>query len=135
MLNTNIAFKRVYVIDGRLSKEKMTQAAELLRKGGALVTEPCSTCGGVQVKYSGKIVCVNCGREQEIKVEKVEKIETKVPSGIASELKNTVLQKINDLLPVLKSETDIEKQSELAKLIVRYLEVLEKMPKDNESRQ
>ena len=113
----------------------MTQAAELLRKGGTLVTEPCSTCGGVQVKYSDKIVCVNCGREQEIKVEKVEKVETKAPSGIASELKNTVLQKINDLLPVLKSETDIEKQSELAKLIVRYLEVLEKMPKDNESRQ
>jgi len=35
----------------------------------------------------------------------------------------------------LKSESDIDKQSELAKLLIRYLEVLEKIPKDNESRQ
>ncbi len=117
-----------------LSKEKMTAAAELLRKGGTLVTEACNACGGVQVKYSGRIVCVNCGKEQEIKLET--KTETKTASTeVVSELKNTVMAKINDLLPILKSEDDIEKQSEITKLIVRYLEIIEKMPKDNESRQ
>jgi uncharacterized Zn finger protein (UPF0148 family) len=112
----------------------MTAAAELLRKGGTLVTEACNACGGVQVKYSGRIVCVNCGKEQEIKLET--KPETKTASlEIVSELRNTVMAKINDLLPVLKSETDMEKLSEITKLIVRYLEILEKTPKDNESRQ
>jgi len=109
----------------------MTAAAELLRKGGTLVTEACSTCGGVQVKYSGKIVCVNCGKEVEIKV------EAKPPAApeVVNDLKNTVLAKINELLPLLKSESDIDKQSELAKLLICYLGVLEKIPKDNETRQ
>jgi len=109
----------------------MTAAAELLRKGGTLVTDACSTCGGVQVKYSGKIVCVNCGKEEEVKV------ETKPAAAIeiVNDLKNIVLAKINELLPALRSENDIDKQSELAKLLIRYLEVLEKIPKDNESRQ
>jgi uncharacterized Zn finger protein (UPF0148 family) len=113
----------------------MTAAAEMLRKGGTLVTEACGECGGVQVKYSGKIVCVNCGKEKEIKVEA--KVETKPAAavGIMNDLKNTVLAKINELLPALKSEADIGKQSEMVKLIIYYLEVLEKMPKDNESRQ
>ena len=113
----------------------MTAAAELLRKGGTLVTEACSTCGGVQVKYSGKIVCVNCGKEEEIKVEaKVEAKPAAAPE-VVNDLRNTILAKINELLPALKSESDIDKQSELAKLLIRYLEVLEKIPKDNGSRQ
>lgn len=110
----------------------MSAAVELLRKGGTLVKESCSTCGGVQVKYSGKIVCVNCGKEEEIA-----KVETKAAPTpeVVNDLKNTVLAKISELLPSLKSENDISKQSDLAKLIIHYLEVLEKIPKDNESRQ
>ena len=107
----------------------MTAAAELLRKGGTLVTEACSACGGVQVKYSGKIVCVNCGKEEEIKVEAKEAKPADV--SVVNDLKNTVFAKINELLPLLKSESDIDKQSELAKLLIRYLEVLEKIPKGN----
>jgi uncharacterized Zn finger protein (UPF0148 family) len=120
-----------------LSKEQMTAAAELLRKGGTLVTEACNACGGVQVKYSGKIVCINCGKQEEIKVEAREvKMETKPQTDVmVIELKNTVLTKINELLPTLKFESDVGKQSELVKLLICYLEVLQKMPKDNESRQ
>ncbi len=113
----------------------MVAAAELLRKGGTLVKEPCGTCGGVQVKYSGKIVCVNCGKEEAIKSEA--KVETKpaaVPD-VVNDLRNTVLAKVNELLPALKSESDIGRQSELANLLLHYLEILAKLPKDDGSRQ
>ena len=109
----------------------MNAAAEMLRKGGTLVAEVCSVCKGVQVKYSGKIVCVNCGKEEEIKVERI----VTAVGGVVNDLRNTVLVKINELLPILKSETDIGRQEDLVKLIICYLEALEKIPKDKESRQ
>lgn len=110
----------------------MGAAVELLRKGATLVKESCSTCGGVQVKYSGKIICVNCGKEEEIAKVATEAAPTE---EVVNNLKNTVLAKIGELLPSLKSESDIIKQSDLAKLIIYYLEILEKVPKVYESRQ
>lgn len=111
----------------------MNAAAELLRKGGTLVTEVCSNCKGVQIKYSGRMICANCGKEEYIKVESMTK--TTVPVDIIKDLKDTILAKIGELLPLLKSETSIGRQAELARLIRDYMEVLERMPEDKESRQ
>ncbi len=119
-----------------LSKERINTAVELLRKGGTLVSESCSACGGVQVKFSGKIVCVNCGKEEMIKVTETKKeVKTKVTTEVATDLKNIILLKISELLPALKSATELDKQEDIVKLIKDYLEVLENIPKDNESRQ
>ena len=41
-------------------------AAALLLKGGSLISEPCSECGGVQVKFKENIICVNCRNKQSI---------------------------------------------------------------------
>jgi uncharacterized Zn finger protein (UPF0148 family) len=109
----------------------MGTAVELLRKGGTLVSESCSACAGVQVKFSGKIICVNCGKEEAIEAKETGKKETN--EGVVTDLKNTVLSKISELLPVLRSEKDLDKQADVAKLIKHYLEVLEKIPKDNKS--
>lgn len=111
----------------------MGTAAELLRKGGTLVSESCSVCSGVQVKYSGKIICVSCGKEEAERA--AEPIKQELKGDTITELKNVVLDKINELIPSLRSEKDPDKQAEIAKLIKSYLEVLEKIPKDNESRQ
>ncbi len=48
----------------------LKDAASLLTKGGTLINDPCRLCSGVQVKYRGKVICVNCGNE---------KIETNKP--------------------------------------------------------
>lgn len=110
----------------------MGTAVELLRKGGTLVSESCSACAGVQVKFSGKIICVNCGKEEAIEAKETGKKEVK-EEGVVTDLKNIVLSKIGELLPVLSSEKDLDKQTDVAKLIKHYLEVLEKIPKDNKS--
>jgi uncharacterized Zn finger protein (UPF0148 family) len=43
---------------------KLKEAASLLTKGGTLINEPCSRCHGVQVKFKDKIICINCGNEE-----------------------------------------------------------------------
>ncbi|HEY6885798.1 MAG TPA: Sjogren's syndrome/scleroderma autoantigen 1 family protein, partial [Nitrososphaeraceae archaeon] len=40
-------------------------AAALLLKGGSLLSEPCGRCGGLQVKFKEKTICVNCGNKQD----------------------------------------------------------------------
>lgn len=37
-------------------------AADLLLKGGTLLSESCAKCRGVQVRYKEESVCVSCGR-------------------------------------------------------------------------
>ncbi len=49
---------------------------------------------------------------------------------VVTDLKNIVLSKIGALLPSLKSEEDLDKQTEVIKLIKHYLEVLEKIPRN-----
>ncbi|MFQ5920713.1 MAG: Sjogren's syndrome/scleroderma autoantigen 1 family protein [Nitrososphaerales archaeon] len=125
-----------------MSTERMAAAAEILRKGGTLVPEACSACKGVQVKYSGKIICVNCGTEEDVaaavKAEPPTQEKTRAPAEAMNQLRETVAAKINELLPTLKAERDISKQYEITKLLMRYLEILEKAPetpKEKESRQ
>ncbi|MEE8131963.1 MAG: Sjogren's syndrome/scleroderma autoantigen 1 family protein [Nitrososphaerales archaeon] len=111
-----------------MSKERISTAAELLRKGGTLVSESCSVCRGIQVRFSGKIICVNCGKEEVMGVTETGK-EAKT-GEVVTDLKNIVLSKIGALLPSLKSEEDLDKQTEVIKLIKHYLEVLEKIPRN-----
>ena len=111
-----------------MSKERISTAAELLRKGGTLVSESCSVCRGIQVRFSGKIICVNCGKEEVTGVTETGK-EAKT-GEVVTDLKNIVLSKIGALLPSLKSEEDLDKQTEVVKLIKHYLEVLEKIPRN-----
>ncbi|MEM2759560.1 MAG: Sjogren's syndrome/scleroderma autoantigen 1 family protein [Nitrososphaerales archaeon] len=111
-----------------MSREHISAAVELLRKGGTLVSESCDACGGVQVKVSGKTVCVNCGRE--VIVMETKKDEKVVTTEIVLDLRNVILMKISELLPVLGSENDLGKQEDIVKLIKDYVELLEKIPKE-----
>jgi uncharacterized Zn finger protein (UPF0148 family) len=38
-------------------KDRMKQAANLVRRGATIISEPCKQCGGIQVRYHGKIYC------------------------------------------------------------------------------
>src|SRR5918992_3052531 len=70
-------------------------AADLLLKGGTLLSNSCENCGGVQVRFKENIVCVSCGRKvKEISVSQFEEEQkTKSPSnnnndsGLSKEMK------------------------------------------------
>lgn len=102
----------------------MARAAELLRKGATLLKEPCPKCGGLQVKYKGRTFCINCTNFDDIF-----KAETIPAETVLVNLREMVIQKINQALSLLKEENDLEKQSSLASLIIKYLELLERLKK------
>lgn len=132
-------------------------AADLLLKGGTLLSESCAKCRGVQVRYKEETVCVSCGRiikektnndemtkqieeeqQQQPELPPIQdfnlskKKEFKVPTVFDSSITNTIstkiiTDKINFLITTLENENDILIQNTKLDLISKYLEVLGKL--------
>ena len=76
-------------------------AADLLLKGGTLLSSSCDNCGGVQIRFKENIVCVNCGRKvkeinstqiEEEKIKKEKKDTTNENQSGVSNKKNVLVQ-------------------------------------------
>ena len=110
------------------------KGAALVIKGGSIISEPCSKCGGVQVRFKDKITCVNCGNEQK------EHTVSPSPSNsepiifdksestqIGLEAAEYIIQdKILILIREIIDEKDIAIQKQKIDLIEMYLRILEK---------
>src|SRR5688500_12316161 len=48
---------------GSSSSSNIKSAADLLLKGGTLLSDSCAKCGSVQVRYKEETLCVSCGRK------------------------------------------------------------------------
>jgi uncharacterized Zn finger protein (UPF0148 family) len=143
--------------NGKKSTSNIKSAADLLLKGGTLLSDSCAKCKGVQVRYKEETICVSCGRkikettnqdvikqqqqQQQIENEQQEqhhsipdsnlskKKEFKGPTVFDYSISNTKLinDKINFLLTTLENENDILIQYTKLDLISKYLEVLDKL--------
>lgn len=132
-------------------------AADLLLKGGTLLSESCAKCRGVQVRYKEETVCVSCGRiikektnndemtkqieeeqQQQPELPPIQdfnlskKKEFKVPTVFDSSITNTIstkiiTDKIDFLITTLENENDILIQNTKLDLISKYLEILDKL--------
>jgi uncharacterized Zn finger protein (UPF0148 family) len=127
-------------------------AADLLLKGGTLLSTSCAKCGGVQVRYKDETICVSCGRKikdanngtQQIEVEElqhrnqhyiqdsnlsnVSKNPTVFDSSIAKTTNTKIIiEKINFLISTLENENDLLIQNTKLDLISKYLEVIDKL--------
>ena len=130
-------------------------AADLLLKGGTLLSNSCENCGGVQVRFKENIVCVSCGRKvKEISVSQFEEEQkTKSPSnnnndsGLSKEMEvqtkfegsrssgdvrlrtceKVITKKITLLITGLENDSDIIIQNTKLDLVSKYLELLDKL--------
>ena len=111
-------------------------AAALLLKGGSLISEPCSKCGGVQVKFKEKVSCVNCGNRQNIpKVNDYTASEEEyIPfdkdrmSRVDLEPAEFIIrEKILILSREIKEEKDLVIQKQKADLIDVYVRIVERI--------
>jgi uncharacterized Zn finger protein (UPF0148 family) len=130
-------------------------AADLLLKGGTLLSNSCENCGGVQVRFKENIVCVSCGRKvKEISVRQMEEEQKKKSSsnnnnnnnsdsGLSKEMEvqsnsdgsvgrfrtyeKVIFKKITLLIASLENESDILIQNTKLDLISKYLDVLDKL--------
>jgi len=141
--------------NGKKSSSNIKSAADLLLKGGTLLSDSCSKCKGVQVRYKDETICVSCGskikettnndvtQQQQQQIENqqqkhsipdsnLSKKEFKIPTVFDSSITNTmntkiITDKINFLITTLENENDILIQNTKLDLISKYLEVLDKL--------
>jgi len=105
-----------------VSKDLTKKAAEILLKGGTLLSEHCPYCKGVRVMKDGHALCISCGREPEKKDIPNEKTQQKTKSN----LEETLEKKIESLSKELEQENNHEKQQEILKSINSLLETMKK---------
>jgi UPF0148 protein len=112
-------------------------AAALLLKGGSLISEPCSKCGGVQVKFKENISCVNCGNRQNIPKmnqhttasgEEYIPLDKDGTSQLHLEpVEFIIREKILILSRDIKDEKDLVIQKQKADLIDVYVRIVERI--------
>jgi len=107
---------------------KSTNAQELLKKGGTLLAESCTRCGGIQVKYKGRILCV-----AEDNISDQTKFAIIDDSVVINNLRETLITKIQISTEQLSNENDVEKQLQLSSLLDQYVKLLWKT-KDKKSK-
>lgn len=105
-------------------KEKLKRSSDILLKGGKLLGESCPQCGGLLLLYQGRTICANCDNISEIG-----KITVVPTIDIALRVENLVSKKIEKVTQHLENEEDIKKQTHLAELLLKYIEILSKIQK------
>lgn len=108
---------------GKAGKEGMKVAAELVRKGATVMGEPCQQCGGIQVRYRGKVYCT--GHEDLSPALKAEEISFET---VSAEMRQVLLTKLGQAAALLEGEKDMANQDRLVSLMVKYYDFLQKLP-------
>ena len=106
-----------------MSKDLTKKAAEILLKGGTLLSEHCPYCSGVRVMKDGHALCISCGREPE----KKDITNDKTQQRKKSPLEETLEKKMESLTKELEKENNHEKQQEILKSINSLLETMKKI--------
>lgn len=108
-----------------MSEDLTKKAAEILLKGGTLLSEHCPYCKGVRVMKDGHALCINCGRKPEKKDIPNEKTQQKTKSY----LEETLERKVESLSKELEQENNHKKQQEILKSINSLLETMKNLKK------
>src|ERR671911_2164964 len=61
--NTMSNGKSIDEENGKKGTSNIKSAADLLLKGGTLLSDSCAKCKGVQVRYQDETICISCGRK------------------------------------------------------------------------
>ncbi len=115
--------KKFYIVS--LSKDLTQKAVKMLLEGATLLSEPCPYCKGVRVMKDGHALCVNCGKEPEIKNEIKSKIDNKQNQDDSP--LQILEQKLQSLSQDLSREKDHKKQQEILKSINSLIETIHRL--------
>ncbi len=107
----------------RSAKDNMKLAAELVSRGATMLSEPCPQCGGIQVRYRGKVYCTNHEDLSVVGAPELLSVET-----VASRMREVLLSRLNEAAAALGAEKDVARQDQLVTLMAKYFELLQKLP-------
>jgi UPF0148 protein len=106
-------------------KDNMRLAAELVSKGATMLSEPCPRCGGIQVRYHGKVYCTNEDDMSKVSTAGALSLET-----VSAGMREVLLAKLNEAAMSLGTEKDGAKQDQLVSLMAKYFDLLQKLPQN-----
>lgn len=113
-------------------KSRMGMSADLLLRGATLLQEACPRCGGVQIRYKGKVYCLAEDNVEDITKAPTAPAQKEAPakaSESSSTLRKMLEEKLANVTKQLDSTTDIQEQTKLLDLISKYIETLQKLEK------
>jgi len=108
----------------RPSRDKMKVAVELVRKGAVMLAEPCQECGGVQLRYHGRVYCTSHDELAPLLKE-----ETVSYDSVVAGMRELILSKLKETSALLEREKDGAKQDQLVSLMTKYFDLLQKIPR------
>ncbi len=97
----------------------MVDALEIMRRGASLLSESCPRCGGLQVKFRGRTLCI-----AEDDISDTAKTEVIGIEDTLSGLRDLSIKKIRELGQELDDEKDLDKQIKKAVLLRKYVDLL-----------
>ena len=107
--------------------QNIQRMAFLLREGHALLNEQCPQCNSPLFKMkSGDIYCASCDKKVVI-VKDEAQIESIMQNGILDDVSKVITMKIKELNQQLDSEKDFDALYKMTRLLISYLESLEKL--------
>jgi uncharacterized Zn finger protein (UPF0148 family) len=126
-------------------KQRMEFTAEMMRLGATLLREACPKCGGVQIKFQGKIFCTNeddleaavypdSSKLQKNGEEEFGRTPESSKAGVSQESSSVITlleQKLAAASKLLENSTDFEEQTKLLDLISKYVETIGKLKKSS----
>lgn len=107
--------------------QNIQRMAFLLREGHTLLSEQCPQCNSPLFKMkSGDIYCASCDKKVVI-VKDEAQIESIMQNGILDDTSKVINMKIKELNQQLDSEKEFDTLYKMTRLLISYLESLEKL--------
>jgi uncharacterized Zn finger protein (UPF0148 family) len=104
-------------------KDKMRLAARLVRRGATIIGEPCQQCGGIQVRYHGKVYCTGHQDLSPVLSTEGASYET-----VVDRTREVLISRLNEAAKLLEAEEDSSNQDKLVSLMTKYFDLLQKLP-------
>ncbi len=101
----------------------MKISAELIRRGGVILKEPCQKCGGIQIRYRGKSYCSSHDDLSIALAAEDISLDT-----VVSAARDLILLKMRETTELLKGEKDLDRQDRLVSLLTKYVDLMQKIP-------
>lgn len=103
-------------------KERMKVSVKLVRKGATMLAEPCPKCGGVQVRFHGKVYCTSHEDLTSLLTE-----ERASYDSVVENMKELLVSKLGETNSLLEKERDSAKQEQLVSLMSKYYDLLQRI--------
>ncbi|MHA1311625.1 MAG: Sjogren's syndrome/scleroderma autoantigen 1 family protein [Candidatus Helarchaeota archaeon] len=111
----------------KLDQNNIKRMAELLKDGNTMLDLICPKCGSPLFRLKNQdIYCGNCQRKVVL-LKDDQELDTYNKMSLLSETNDILYSKVMTVTNLIKSETDLDEQSRLIKLLYNYLLTIEKL--------